>query len=165
MRNQLVKSIALGGMLSAVGVGIMSMGTIIPVATFICPVIVTLVGYIVFRACGKKLAWCWYGAVSVLSALLAPDKEAVAVFIFIGYYPFLKPWFDRFRFGWIGKLLFFNAAIGILYFLLLQLFGVADLVEEYSQLGLWGSIIMLVLGNVTFFLVDRLLTMLAKKVK
>ena len=165
MRNTSVKAIAFGGMLSAVCVGIMCMGTLIPLATFICPVLVTLTGYGVIRFCGRKIAWCWYAAVAILSALLAPDKEAAALFIFIGYYPFVKLWFDRYRLGWLGKLLLFNCAIGLMYFLLLRLSGMADLAEEYAQLGIWGSVIMLLLGNATFFLVDRLLSLIAEKMK
>ena len=163
MRNNSVKAIAAGGMFAAGALVIMCMGSLIPLATFVCPMFATLTGYVVFRMCGNKTAWCWYAVVALLSVLLAPDKEAAAVFVFLGYYPFVKPWIERFRFAWIGKLLLFNIAIGILYFLLLKLFGMADLASEYAQLGLLSGVIMIVLGNITFFLLDRLLTKLTSK--
>jgi len=165
MRNNAVKEIALGGMLAAVALVIMCLGGLIPLATFICPMFSILTGFLVFWFCGKKIAWCWYLVVAVLSLLLSPDKEAALIFLFLGYYPFLKPWFDKHKFGWAYKLLLFNAAIGVMYVLILQLFGMSELAGEYAQLGIWGSVFMLVLGNVTFFLLDKLLAMLAKKLK
>lgn len=165
MRNNAVKEIALGGMLAAVALVIMCLGGLIPLATFICPMFSTLTGFLVFWFCGKKIAWCWYLAVAVLSLLLSPDKEAAMIFLFLGYYPFLKPWFDKHKFGWLCKFLLFNAAIGVMYVLILQLFGMSKLASEYAQLGFWGSILMLVMGNITFFLLDKLLSMLANRLK
>lgn len=163
MRNKSVKSVAFGGVFAAVALVIMCLGGLIPFATFVCPMFSTLTGYIVFRCCGGKTAWCWYVVVAVLSVLLAPDKEAAAVFVFLGYYPFLKPWFEKYKFGWIGKIVLFNCAIGIMYFVLLKLFGMDDLMQEYEELGAWGGAIMLVLGNVTFILLDRVLTKFSRK--
>ena len=102
---------------------------------------------------------------SILSLLLSPDKEAAAVFTFLGYYPFVKPWFEKFCFGWLWKLLMFNVSIGILYFLILQLFGLSELAGEYSELGTMGGCVMIVLGNITFFLLDKLLTLLTRKIR
>ena len=165
MRNSSVKAIALGGMLAAVALIIMCLGGMIPLATFVCPMFATLTGLTVFRICGKKIAWCWYGVVALLSVLMAPDKEAAVVFAFLGYYPFVKPWFDKHRFGWILKLLMFNCAIGVMYFLLLKLFGMSELAGEYAELGLLGGAVMILLGNVTFFLLDRLITKLSWRSK
>ena len=165
MRNNSVKAIALGGMLAAVAVVIMCMGGLIPVATFVCPMLAILTGFIVFNFCGKKVAWCWYGAVALLCALMAPDKEAAAVFVFLGYYPFVKTRFEKNRFGCIGKLLLFNCAVAVMYFLLFQLFGMEELAAEYEMLGIIGGGIMLLVGNVTFLLLDRLLTIIEKKIR
>lgn len=163
MRSSSVKAIALGGMLCAVAVVIMCLGGLIPFATFICPMLATVVCYIVLRSCGKKITWCWYIAVAILSILLAPDKEAAAVFVFLGYYPILKIGFDKHRFSWIYKIILFNCAIVVMYFLLFSVFGMAQLSEEYAQLGSIGGCIMLLLGNATFFLLDRLLSILNRK--
>lgn len=165
MRNRTVKDIALGGMLTAVALVIMCLGGLIPLATFVCPMFATLTGQVAFRACGRKIAWCWYGAVAILSLLLGPDKEAAATFLFLGYYPFIKPWFDKHRWGWAGKLVLFNCAIGCMYLLLLKLFGMEDLAREYAELGFLGGAVLLVLGNVTFVLLDLLLKKLWRKRK
>ena len=78
-------SAALGGVMAALAVVIMCLGTLIPVATFICPMVCILLAQLVLKTCGARYGWAWYGAVAVLSLLLAPDKEAAAVFAALGY--------------------------------------------------------------------------------
>ena len=148
---------ALGGILAALAVVIMSMGTLIPVATFVSPVICMLMLQIVLKICGIRTAWAWYGAVAILGLLLAPDKEAGAVFLFLGYYPIVKPKLDRKRASWLWKALLFNALIGAMYGLLIGLMGLSEIAEEYAQMGLMLTVVMLILGNFTFFLLDKLL--------
>lgn len=151
------KKMALGGILGALAVVVMSMGGIIPVATFICPMICMILLNTVNRRCGSRTGWAWYGAVSLLSLLLAPDKEAAAVFLFLGYYPILKPAVDRGKAAFLLKLILFNGAILVMYALLIHLFGMDQIGEEYRELGTVLTIIMLILGNVTFFLLDVVL--------
>lgn len=150
-------SVALGGVLAAAAVVIMCMGGLIPVATFVCPMLCMLLQAVVLNQCGPRMAWAWYGAVAVLSLLMGPDKEAAAVFVFLGYYPIVKPWLDGKKLKWLWKLLLFNCAIGILYTLLLHVFGLEQVAEDYAELGTAMTVVMLLLGNVTFFLLDRLL--------
>lgn len=158
MRKNGAKEIALGGMLAALAVVIMSLGGMIPSATFVCPMMCCLILEIVRRICGVRVAWAWYGAVAILGLLMGPDKEAAAVFVFLGYYPILKPVFDRSRLRWLWKLLFFNAVILAMYWLLMHLFGMAELAEDWAELGFVMTAVMLVLGNVTFFLLDLVLS-------
>lgn len=150
-------SIALGGLLAALALVVMNLGTIIPVATYICPMVCMLLLQVVGKTCGNRIAWAWYGAVAILSCLMAPDKEAAAVFAALGYYPILKPRLDRKKRPWLWKGLLFNAAILVMYWLLIHLLGLAALAEEFSRAGVVMTGIMLVLGNVIFFLLDRLL--------
>ena len=148
---------ALGGLLAALAVVIMSMGTLIPVATYVCPMLCALVLQLVLKICGKRVAWAWYGAVSVLSLLMAPDKEAAAIFLALGFYPIVKPGLDRRKGKWLLKGLFFNGMILLTYWLLMHLFGMAQLVSEFTEMGTLLAAVLLLLGNVTFFLLDRLL--------
>lgn len=158
MRNNGAKQIALGGMMAALAVVIMSLGGMIPSATFVCPMLCCLILQIVRTICGDRMAWAWYGAVAILSLLMGPDKEAAAVFVFLGYYPILKPKFDKSRLKWVWKLLYFDVVILAMYWLLIHLFGMAQLAQEWEELGIWMTGIMLLLGNVTFFLLDRVLS-------
>lgn len=150
---------ALGGMLAALAVVIMSLGGLIPVATYVSPMLCAILLRVVLLTCGTRVAWAWYEAVALLSILLSPDKEAAAVFAFLGYYPIVKPKLDRTRPAWLWKGLLFNVSIGVMYFLLLRLFGMTELKEEFAEFGLVMLAVLLVMGNVTFFLLDRLLGM------
>ena len=86
MQNNHTKAVALGGVLAAVAVVIMSLGGMIPIATYVCPMLCAITQFVVIRFCGKRIAWIWFCVVSVLSLLLGPDKEAVMVFLAVGYY-------------------------------------------------------------------------------
>ena len=147
----------MGGVFAALAVVIMSLGTIIPVATYVCPVICILLLQMVVKMAGSRMGWAWYGAVALLSLLLAPDKEAAAVFLVLGYYPIVKPALDGKRGKWLWKGLLFNGSILALYWILLKLIGMERLAEEFSGMGIVMTAALLVLGNLTFFLLDRLL--------
>ena len=148
---------ALGGIFAALAVTIMSMGGLIPVATFVCPMFCMILLRLVNQLCGRRTGWAWYGAVAILSVLLGPDKEAAAVFVFLGYYPILKPGLDKMKAPVFWKLLLFNAAIVVMYFLLIRLFGMEQIASEYTELGTALTVILLILGNVMFFLLDIVL--------
>ena len=150
-------AIALGGVLAALAIVFMAMGTLIPVATFVCPVLCMLLLQLVMKICGVRIAWAGYGAVAILAALMAPDKEAAAVFAFLGYYPIVKPRLDRTRGKWLWKGLLFNGSILLMYGLLIGLLGFDQIAGEYAGMGIALTAVMLLLGNVTFFLLDRLL--------
>ena len=113
----------------------------------------------VLNRCGGRIGWAWYGTVAILGALLAPDKEAAAVFVFLGFYPIVKPKMDALPAKWLWKLLYFNAAILAMYWLLMHLFGMVQIAEEFAELGTVMTLATLLLGNITFFLLDRLLGM------
>ena len=157
-RNNQASAIALGGVMAALAVVFLCL-TVIPVATFVCPALCMLLLRIVARQCGRRIGWAWYGAVAILGVLLAPDKEAAAVFVFLGYYPLLKPVFDQWKPSWLWKGLYFNAAIAVLYTLLLKVFGMDQLAQDYAELGSALTAVMMVLANITFFMLDRLLGM------
>lgn len=156
-------NMALGGVLGALAVVIMCLGTLIPVGTYACPMVCAMVLQMVLKTCGSRIAWAWYGAVALLGLLLAPDKEAAAVFVFLGYYPIVKPKLDRKKLPWLWKGLLFNASVLALYWLLLRLFGMEQLVSEFRELGAAMTAVLLILGNVTFFLLDKLLGMKPRK--
>ena len=93
--------VALGGVLAAVAVVIMTLGGLIPVATYISPMFCGLLLLFVKQSCGNTIGWTWYGAVSILGLLLSPDKEAAAVFIALGYYPIIQPWLEKSKLKWL----------------------------------------------------------------
>lgn len=156
-RKTNASTIAFGGVMAALAVVIMCLGGVIPVATFVCPMLCMLVMTLVQKRCGSSIGWAWYGAVAILSLLLSPDKEGAAVFVVLGYYPILKPKMDKLPISWLWKGLLFNAAILSMYAALIHAFGMAQLMEEFEEMGTTLTAVTLVLGNVTFYLLDALL--------
>ena len=154
--------IAFGGMMAALAVVIMNLGGLIPIATFVCPMLCMMILAFVVKMCGIRTGWAWYGAVAILSVLMAPDKEAAAVFVFLGFYPIIKPNLDRMKLGLLLKLIVFNAAILLMYGILIHLLGMAQIAAEYQELGTIMTAVMLIMGNVIFFLLDKVLTRFSK---
>lgn len=157
MRNDHAGKIAMCGLMAALAIVIMCLGGLIPVATYVCPVICTLIGNLVFKLCGRRFAWTWYGAVCLLSVLFAPDKEAAVVYAFLGFYPCIKPYFDKGRIGVLFKLVYFNGVALTAYGLALWVLGLTEILQEYAQMGFAGMVIVLILANITFFILDKLL--------
>jgi hypothetical protein len=162
MRKE-TKAVALGGMLGAVAMVIMLLGGLIPVSTYICPVMCMLILQTVLNLCGKKIAWAWYIMVGLLSLLLGPDKEAAALLVLMGYYPIIKPKMDRLPLKILWKLVFFNAITVFMYTAVVALLGLEAILVEHTLLGYASLALMILLGNATFFLLDRILTKFATK--
>lgn len=164
MQNN-TKRIALGGMLAGVAVVIICLGGLIPVATYICPMLCSMAQFLVFRFCGRRLAWTWFFVVSILALVTGPDKEAVLVFVAIGYYPILKPYFDRYKLGIFFKFVLFNVSIFTVYGIMIRFLGMDEVLSENMEFGLIGLGIIVLLGNLTFFLLDKLLTIMGKRIR
>ena len=165
MRTGEARLIAFGGMMAALAVVIMCLGGLVPITTYVCPVLCCLTQYVVLRFCGKRLAWAWFAVVSILSLLLGPDKEAAMVFLAVGSYPLLKKNFERSNISVVLKFLFFNGMILLSYFAMIYLLGMQDIAQENMQFGMIGLILILLLGNVTFFLLDKLLDVVGRKLR
>ena len=133
-KNQ-TKAIALGGLLAALAVVIMCLGGLIPLATFVCPMLCILLMQAVKTLCGSRIGWAWYAAVAILSMLMGPDKEGAALMLFLGYYPLVKPKLEQLPLTWLWKLLFFNAVILLMYTVLIHLLGMAQLAAEFAESG------------------------------
>jgi len=164
MQHTITKQIAIGGILAALAVVIMCLVGMIPVATYVCPMLCAVLCYFVLRLSTARIAWCWYLAVAILSLLFAPDKEAAFVFLLLGYYPIIKQKIDRSRFRWFLKLLFFNSSILIGYSMFLKLIGIEQIMQEYREFGIVGLCVLVIMGNVCFCLLDLLLERIRKRV-
>lgn len=157
MRGGQGRAIALGGVFAAVALTLFSLGGLIPVATYAIPVFASAILWLVLGLCGRRIAWAWYALVAFLALLVSPDKEAAMVFLFIGYYPILKPRIDGSRLAILWKLLLFNGSIAAMYTVFFFLTGMDALVADYAELGIAGMVLMGVMGNLTFFLLDYVL--------
>ena len=75
----------------------------------------------------------------------------------------MKPGLDKSRLRILWKLLLFNGATSAMYWVLIRLLGMEQLAAEFAESGRWMLAVMLVLGNLTFLLLDVLLKRLEKK--
>lgn len=150
---------ALGGVLAALAVTFMSLGGLIPIMTYVTPLLCALMLEAVRQLCGERFAWAWFGAVGLLGFFLSPDREAAALFLFVGYYPILRPKLERRKPSWLWKGLYFNVSIAVMYWLLMKVLGMDALEQEFRAMGGVLLAVSLVLGNAVFFLLDKLLRM------
>ena len=91
------KELAFGGMFTALGVVFLCLGGIVPLALYACPILASAVLLPVRENCRRSVVWSCYAAIAVLGTLLGPDKESALLFVFLGYYPIVKPRFDAIR--------------------------------------------------------------------
>ena len=150
-------------MTAALAVVIMCMGGLIPVATFVCPMMCMMMLWMTAKVSGRRIGWAWYGAVAMLGLMLSPDKESAAVFLCLGFYPLVKPYLDRLPFSFLWKLLLFNVIIAIMYAVMIRLLGMDQIASEYTGLGVAMTVILLILGNITFLLLDLVFSRMSRR--
>ena len=158
MKKTPASQIAFGGMMAALALVIMNMVGLIPIATYVCPSLCMVLLSVVLKLCGKRIGWALYGAVAILSVLMAPDKEAAMIFAVIGYYPIIKPAFERTKMPNTCKYLYFNVVILLVYWLMINLMGLTEIAKEFAEMGLLFTIVTLLMGNMVFQLLDKILT-------
>jgi len=159
------KVVALGGLMAALSVVVMCLGGMLPFMTYVSPVVCVTIGAILLKIIGKNGFVSWYFAVMLLSLLLCPDKEAAAVFAAFGYYPLIRGWLQRLPARWIFKILYFNAVTLLLYWVLMHIIGMQQLYEEFSELGMVMTVIVLLTGNFVFVFLDIILQRLERSKK
>lgn len=161
MKN--AKAIALGGVLGALAVTVMLLGGLVPLSTYICPILCALITQTVLIFCGGRIAAAWYFMVAFLCLLLGPDKEASSLFALIGYYPIIKPKIEKLPLPVLWKLLLFNGVIVVMYTAMVAVFGFEPLLYEKNLIGYITLGVTVLLGNATFFLLDKLLNKYSHK--
>ena len=152
--------LAFCGLAAALSVVLMMAGSWIPAATFCCPVLASLPVLLTERKLGCRSALLCYAAGAILSVLLAADKEAAMLYLCLGYWPAVKPRFDRIRLPalrWLAKLAVLQGAMIVCYgTLLLIMTDGLELAPDGLTVLLWA------MGNVTFILYDLVLSRLTK---
>lgn len=154
------KTIALCGVLAALATALLFLGGTLPFAAIACPVLASLVLIPVYAETGWKWGLVWYLTVAILGLLLAPEKEAAILFAFFGCYPILRKWVGRLRskvLQWALKLLYVNLAVLAAYALMIFVFRMEAIAQEYAQMQLYLLIALLLLANLSFVIYDLLI--------
>lgn len=127
MRKTESQKIALCGMLGALSVVLLLVGSALQLATYAAPMLAAFLLIPVLEEYGTRYALLTYGTVSVLSLLLVPETELVFFYIFVmGYYPVLQRALQAVHntvLRWFVKFIVFNAATVLVYLVLFALFG------------------------------------------
>lgn len=131
--------VALGGVLAALGVVILMLDSVITVAGWCTAMIAGVLTLVVRDKCGSRMAWAYWGAVSILGLLLSGDKESACLYVCaMGWYPLVKPRLDSIRvrpLRWGAKGLLFAGLLGLTYGLLGLLIGWNALAAEFRGMG------------------------------
>lgn len=164
--------IAFCGLMAALSVVILCLNNFIPILTYATPLFAALLLIPVMDEFGSKWGWMTWVCVSALAVILSADKEVAAFYIFVGYYPMLKPVLDRIQpkpLSIISKIAVFSIAVAAMYLILVFLFRIDAVINEFKTAGLIMNIItycMMVFILMIFDkLVERMRILYLKKIK
>ena len=149
--------VALGGIVAALCLTVMVLTGVVPALYIAAPMVAGMLMIILAEEVSEGWGWLTYLAVSLMTLLMNPDKEAALMFIlFFGYYPLLRPRLHRIRTGWLRLLIKLT---------LYNTFLIADFLITVYVLGLptfedtlpWMYAALLAVSNLIFLGYDRLL--------
>ena len=156
--------LALSSLMCALAVVFLWLSGILPLATYGWPILASFTLVIEREECKRSYAWCCFAASAILGLLLCADKEAALVFLFLGYYPLLKPRFDAIRAKiprYAAKLALCVLTMGAMYALILFVFQLDAVVQEFNATAPWLLWATAALGLTLFFVYDLALSRLA----
>lgn len=154
--------LAFCGIITALCTVLMFLTGLISIGTYALPALSGVLLIAVVVECGKGWAWPVYIAVSVLSLLLAGDKEAAMLFIlFFGYYPILKSQIEKIHNRvtlYLLKFAVFNVSMILGFFIGVKLLSVPE--DSFTVRGIYLPWAFLLLGNFIFAVYDYALSLL-----
>ena len=152
--------IAFCGVMAALSVVLMLLGGIIPLATYISPLLGGALLLPVMLEYGRRPAWVMWLAVSLLTLLLGADREAAFFYLFVGYYPLLKPTLDKIPLKplrLLAKLGFFALAVGAMYGVLCLVLRLDAVLAEFAESAVWVNVLFFLMMLLCLLLYDFLL--------
>ena len=146
--------ITLCGIVAALSVVFMML-SYFPYLTYAVPAVTGLLTMMLVIEINVKWAFAAYIAASVLVFIFAEPESKLMYICLFGYYPIIKSLIERISrvaVEWPLKLLIFNTAALVIYFVLAKLFGVS--LDDFATLGKYGACIFLAFGNAVFVIYD-----------
>ncbi|HJH62013.1 MAG TPA: hypothetical protein IAC84_01895 [Firmicutes bacterium] len=150
--NGSARKVAYPALLGALSLVVVYLGSITPTGSWGVVAVAGLMPCAAVISAGLPAGFlCWAG-VSILAFLMVPDKFCVLLYgVLFGLYPMVKALIERLRrrpVEYLLKLVFFNAALTVLY-LVMRAAVLASLPQALSVVwALYGA------GNVVFLLYD-----------
>jgi len=136
----------------------MLLTNIMPSMMYVIPIITGAIVFAVDEIIGKKWALGVFFVTSFISFILLTDKEAALNYtLFFGYYPLLKPLYEKLpkALSWGVKVLTFNVALTAIGLIVTFIFKLSFLDED---MGKFTIPIFAVLFNVVFVMYDIMFT-------
>ena len=160
------QQVALCGVVAALCTVLLFMTGMFPFSTYALPALAGLLMVTVAVETGPSWAFTLYVAVSILSFIMTPDKEAMLMFVmFFGHYPITKFQLEKVKpkiLSVLLKFICFNACIVVSYFIIIYLFRMQEILAEFGEFGKYSVYILLGLGNLLFVAYDFALTQITR---
>jgi hypothetical protein len=150
------KVLVFSAIMSALGVVMLSLGSVIEVLDLTMAQVASLLTFIVLLEAGSYWPWLVYAVTGTLAMLLLPNKFPALIYVaFSGFYPMIKQKVEPLGRvpSWIIKLASFNVALTLTVILCEKVFSLGD---HFFSLSPW----LFIGGNATFVLYDVALTRL-----
>lgn len=162
--RQKSRQTALCGLLAALSAAILSLGSLIPLAAFACPMLAMVCLLPVLCDYGPKAALTAYAAAASLGLMLCVDKEPALLYLFLGWYPALRPRLEKLPLlpRLAAKAGAFCLPVTAMYAALLFLFRLEAVAEEFKEYSGWMLAGLLAFGCGVFLLFDRTLGILTQ---
>ena len=149
MRKTESQKIALCGMLGALSVVLLLLGSALQIGTYAAPMLAAFLLIPVLEEYGLRYAMTLYVCVAILAVLFVPETELALFYVLVmGYYPVLRVKLNGVKstvLRWVLKFAVFNAGTVLVYLLLFGMLAA-----------------LLAAGNLSFWLCDRALAALTR---
>ncbi len=149
--------IAFSSMVVALSLLSMFLAGIFPFAEYTFPAISGILLTVLVIHFGYRYSLLAYLAISILSLILTPNKEAAVLFVgFFGYYPIIKALFERIKnvaMSFVVKILAFNISVVLCYFVMINIFSMTELISDFEFIE-YGLFAIGVVANITFIIYD-----------
>lgn len=153
MKN--TNKITLCGVMAALSVAVMLL-SYFPYLTYAIPAIAGLFILVCVLETNCKWAFGSFLAASFLVFLFAEPESKIMFIFFFGHYPILKALIERKNFSliieWLLKLVIFNICVATAYLLFSLVF--VNTIADFGELGKYGALVILALGNIVFIIYD-----------
>src|SRR5699024_2560936 len=160
MRKTESQKIALCGVLGALSVVLLLLGAALQIGTYAAPMLASFLLVPVLEEYGPRYALLLYAATAILAVLVVPETELALFYaLVIGYYTVLRYALRKIKptlLRWAISFVVFNTATVLVYLVLFALLGPA-IWQELTADGTGMLVMLLALGNLSFFLCDRAL--------
>lgn len=158
------KRVAFCGLITAFGTLVMLAGGLIPVLTYCSPLAAALLLIPVPHEFGKAPAMLVWLATALVTLAIGADKEAAFFYIFLGWYPVVKPSLDRIPKKLprtVLKFLLFATLIAAMYYLLLAVFRLGTVVADFGDFSIALLIVFCAVLVIVMLIFDTLLLRMA----